>query len=315
MQKNKKPKYNLTSSPIYKLANPKKLAELLLWNLKDLENLANRNDNYECWKEGERDIQHPKQQLKLIHERIMKLLSRIETPDYLHSAVQGKSYITNAKAHIGTTLQYKLDIKKFYPSTKFWHIYQFLHDDMKCPKDVATLLCKLITFKPKNGEAHLPTGSPASPILAYFSHMRMFDKIQNLAGSRGVNMTCYVDDITFSGEKMPKSLISNCMNVISDRKLEYHTKPEKLKFYGPSHAAIATGCAISKDCILLPFKRHEKIKTAREAFFEATDINMQKSSINSLLGMLSEATQIDPRFHFLKQQILERKRYLEKIQG
>jgi hypothetical protein len=312
MQKNKKPKYNLTSSPIYKLANPKKLAELLSWNLKDLENLANRNDNYECWKEGERDIQHPKQQLKLIHKRIMKLLSRIETPDYLHSAVQGKSYITNATAHIGTTLQYKRDIKKFYPSTKFWHIYQFLHDDMKCPKDVATLLCKLITFKPKNGEAHLPTGSPASPILAYFSHMRMFDKIHSLASSCGVNMTCYVDDITFSGEKMPKSLISACMKAISNRQLEYHTKREKLKFYGHSRVAIITGWAVSKSGILLPFKRHEKIKTAHDNFF-ATDAITQKANVNSLFGMVSEASQIDTRFNLPKQHIFERKRYLEKI--
>ena len=44
---------------------------------------------------------------------------------------------------------------------------------MKCRRDVAGLLADMLTF-----EAHLPTGSAASPIIAFYAFKPMFDEIE-----------------------------------------------------------------------------------------------------------------------------------------
>jgi len=308
----KKSKYEIQKSPLYKLSSPKKLSELLGFELKELEKISRESNNYECWKEKEsgRYIEHPKPVLESIHIKLGKYLSRIKTPDYLHSSVEGRSYITNAKAHTSGIFHQKLDIKKFYPSTKFWHVYQFFIDDMKCPKDVATMLTRLLT-KATNADSHLATGSPASPILAYFSHKKMFDKIHDVAQEYGITMTCYVDDITFSGNYMPKTLINRCMAIIASRKLEYHTKKDKLKFYGPARDPIITGCAISEGKVTLPYKRYRRIHDDCKIFFNSTDAE-KKKQIDIIYGKVSEASQLEKSFIPLERYLLQQKRYLKK---
>jgi len=104
-----------------------------------------------------RQIQEPKRRLQQVHKRISRLLTRVSVPQYLHSAVRGKSYISNAAAHDPAASTIKIDIKKFYPSVPRVAIYAFFHKTMKCRADVAGLLADLLTYK-----AHLPTGSSAS---------------------------------------------------------------------------------------------------------------------------------------------------------
>jgi len=55
-----------------------------------------------------RPVQMPCRELYPVHVRIFKLFRRVELPDYLHSGMQGRSYITNAKAHLGTKKTYTL---------------------------------------------------------------------------------------------------------------------------------------------------------------------------------------------------------------
>ncbi|NLH82456.1 MAG: hypothetical protein GX458_16655, partial [Phyllobacteriaceae bacterium] len=61
----------------------------------DLERLSRDAGNFKLFsiRQGgkERSVQEPKRDLQKIHSRIHKLLSRVEVPEYLHSAVKGKS--------------------------------------------------------------------------------------------------------------------------------------------------------------------------------------------------------------------------------
>src|SRR3546814_19036470 len=60
-----------------------------------------------------------------------------------------------------------LDIKKFFPNTPRVRVIASFQSIMGCRADVAGILGDLCTF-----EGHLPTGSPLSPILAYYSYHR-----------------------------------------------------------------------------------------------------------------------------------------------
>ena len=97
--------YPLNQSPLYKLSTKNKLADLLHLTPKQLVAVVrNTASLYRLDNIDGRQIEDPKHQLKGIHTRLQKLLSRIKTPDYLHSGVKGLSYISNAMAHVGCVL-------------------------------------------------------------------------------------------------------------------------------------------------------------------------------------------------------------------
>lgn len=63
-----------------------------------------------------RQIEHPILELRLIQKKLVRLLDRIQPPDYLHSGFRGRSYITNALQHDCTVPIAKIDIKSFFPA-------------------------------------------------------------------------------------------------------------------------------------------------------------------------------------------------------
>jgi RNA-directed DNA polymerase len=104
----------LKGSALFRLTSPRRLAEILLVPRSTLERLVNWGGaNYLVRpdRKSGRIIEEPKARLKLIHQRFGRLLAQIETPDYLHSGVKGRSYITNANAHTADKPCIKLDIK------------------------------------------------------------------------------------------------------------------------------------------------------------------------------------------------------------
>lgn len=157
-------------------------------DLKALLSLSEDENNYRMFtiqKNGkDREVQVPKPILEQVHKRLFKLLQRIETPEYLHSGIKKKSHITNAKAHEESSALVKLDIKKYYPSTKRESVYQFFTACLFCSADVSKVITDLACV---NG--HIPTGSPLSQILAFFSSLPMFDKIGELSANNQITFT------------------------------------------------------------------------------------------------------------------------------
>ena len=189
--------YPRNQSRLYKITSPSKLADLLKINKDELESLArNSNDNYGRWvdKTSGRAIQRPKTKLGKTHVRIGTLLARIETPYFLHSAVRGRSYISNAEQHVHDQPTVKADIRAFYQSARAQAVFHFFHNRMHCARDVSGMLTQLLTV-----DGHLATGSSASPILSYYAYEDMFGEIENLAIRNECIMTCYVDDMVFTG--------------------------------------------------------------------------------------------------------------------
>ena len=121
--------YDLNQSPLYKLTTKRKLAALFNISTKELLTLASREDNYRVFQINRssgkpRTVEVPKPHLERVHHRLFLLLSRITPPQFLHSGVKGRSYITNAEVNIGAHRLVKLDIKKMKNMLKILRIFK-----------------------------------------------------------------------------------------------------------------------------------------------------------------------------------------------
>ncbi len=220
-----------------------------------------------------RQIQEPKRRLQWIHGKIHALLSRVEVPEYLHSAVRGRSYISNAAAHDPSMPMIKIDVKKFFASVPRVAIFNFFAGPMKCRRDVAGLLADMLTF-----DAHLPTGSAASPIIAFYAFKPMFDEIEQFALAHGLKMTCYVDDMALSGPRANKAALFEVRKIIARHGLKSH----KAHVFAATQPKVVTGVCNTPAGPRVPNKLHLKIKTGFEIYPAATTADARKEALASL---------------------------------
>jgi hypothetical protein len=146
-------------------------------------------------------------------------------------------------------------------------------------------LANLLTF-----DRHLATGSSASPILSYYAYKDMFDEVAALAARWGAVMTCYVDDIAISGNRVTPSVLHEARKIISRHGLKGH----KAKFFSASRTKIITGVALVNGVPKLPNRRHQKISELFERLHSASSPPEKERITVHLLSRLHEAAQIDP---------------------
>lgn len=272
---------------LYGIRSPHALAIRLGWDLEKLRKLA-ENGGYSVYPHAKtgRMIQEPGRALQSLHRQFHNYLARIEVPDYLHSAVRGRSYLTNARAHIGDRSLIKIDVAKFYQSVPQYKVMHFFRDVMKCSGDVAGLLANLICFNKK-----LATGSAVSPIISYYTYKGMFDGLDELAKSYGLVMSCYVDDITMSGQNANSEVLHEARTIIFQNGLRAH----KDRRFSPDFAKTVTGIIVRNDGISLPFCRWQKIKQHEKTVIACENLNEKCDLLRKLVSRLYEAAQIEPQ--------------------
>jgi len=296
--------YPRNQSIFYKITSPQMLADRLRVTLEELNELCAATDNYKRWtdKKTGRPIQEPKPKLDKVHKRVALLLAKIEAPDYLHSAIRGRSYITNASGHSVDAGCVKIDVRKFYPSVRSQAVHHFFLDRMLCSGDVAGILTKLLTV-----DGHLPTGSSSSPILSFFAYEDMFDALAKLAASKGCVMTVYVDDVVFTGIGATRGLLYTARKIFSSYRLHGH----KTKVFRPGQPRIITGVAVTKEGMKLPNKRQKGI-AEDFAVFDALPNGREKLMIaRRLTGRLFEASQVDPSWRSKAEMVAAQRDALE----
>lgn len=284
-------RYPLDQSPLFRLKSRRRLAqEVFNLDLPRLEKLASNGDtNFLVFNVGQggkkRQVETPKVILERIHRRLFALLERIEKPDYLHSGVKGRSYITNAKAHVGVVPLVKLDLKKFYPSVSSARVYRFFHDSMQCSPDVAGLLTKLTTHS-----GHVPTGSCVSQLLAFFAAKPLFDALHQLSVDHSVRDGVYVDDMTYSGIAATPSFLWQVKQVVHAHGFEYH----KDRSYRADSQKLVTGVMIDGDRVaVLPSKEFDLWRQVMA--LGDGDVKERTAAVESLIGSVVAAGQIEAR--------------------
>ena len=277
--------YPIDQCRLYATKSPTDLAVRLGASVDTLQELAKDKGNYKIYlTDKKRKIEEPKPKLQRTHARLHAFLSRIVTPDYLHSGIKGRSYLSNAQAHANGEALIKIDVKKFFPSVPRVAIYNFFFRHMRCAGDVAGLLANILTI-----DGHLPTGSSASTIMSYYAFKEMFDEIESLVAQNGLTMTNYVDDLTISGEAATRKLQHEIRKIIGRHGLKTH----KVKYFAARRPKVVTGVVVVGTQVRLPHRRHLLIKQSYQNFLAAPTAEEKLYVLKSLISRVHEAAQID----------------------
>jgi len=284
--------YSFQDSALYRISTKKRLAETLFSSLHDLKRLSTDN-NYNCFVDTRtlkpREIEHPLYELDKVHTRIASLLCRIKQPNYVHSGIKSRSHVTNAQEHIGRHKVLATDLQSFFQSTSKDMVFRFFHKIMGNPPDVAEILARLCTCK-----NHIPTGSRISMPLALFANKPMFDSLNKVATCRGIKMTVFVDDITFSGKNINSTFKHLIKNIIADHGHRLHQK--KTKLYRHNEIKIITGVAVSETGTLVSNKHHRLIHQDMVQWLAIKGTYNIESLNKRLLGRIGSQSAIDSRF-------------------
>lgn len=293
------------SSALFRLTSPRRLAEILLVPRATLERLVELGDaNYLVRPDRStgRTIEEPKPDLKIVQKRFARLLAQIETPDYLHSGVKGRSYITNASCHIAGLSCIKLDIRKFFPSSSSHYVQLFFEEVLEYPPDVASRAKRLLTY---NG--HLPTGGNASTILSFWAYKPMFDEIEALAKEHGCAFTLYVDDMSLTGVFANRKCQQAARKIVA----RYGLRAHKAKAFSPGQPRVLTGIANTRRGREVPHRRARSIARLEQEEAAASTANEKLKVLPGLIGKLSEASIVDPSWMARKEAAVQRRRKLK----
>ncbi|MBL4911448.1 MAG: RNA-directed DNA polymerase [Alteromonadaceae bacterium] len=287
--------YEISDSPLYKLTTKRKLAALLLLEPVTLNALIKNTDNYNVFEQvnsngKKRIIEHPNLELDKVHTRIASLLCRIKIPDFVHSGRAKHSHITNARIHIGHHKVLTTDIRSFFPSTSRTHLFNFFNRKMKCSSDVSDILSKICTYN-----EHLPTGSRISMPLALWANIGMFLELEKIAVKHDIKMSVYVDDITFSGDKLNKLFISTIKRIVERHGHIIH--PVKTVLYAKDDAKVITGVILKDGKQFVKNEQHRNVYQDIEQWKILKDTPYMPETLkNRLLGRLNSLSAIEPKF-------------------
>jgi len=286
--------YATDHSPLYELSSHKRMCVLLKCTMADLSVIRRdkgamysrfeTKDRYQsslpALLHKSRPVQAPQAVLAKVQARLMELLSRIELPPYLHSARRNCSYKTNAAEHVFGHSVAKIDVKKFYESTRASYIFRYYRDVLKCTPDIAHRLTEITCL-----EKRLPTGSPLSPIMSFLAYREMFDELYKLAGDMGLKMTVYVDDVVVSGPGKASGFIEPAKGIIGTFGLRAH----KFSVIAAGAPIVITGVHQDARGSTVPSGRHRKIRALKEEYKNATSDERRVTYLKALVGQYREA--------------------------
>ena len=302
--------YPIDRSPLYRLSNKKKLADLLGLPknyFRTVHKYKYSEFNQDKPDGSKRKINNPEDKLKKIQKKLFKLLNRIEKPDWVISGKKGKSYVDNAKMHQLNDNVCTIDIEKFYDSTKEIYVYNFFKNTLNQETNIATILTNLVTY-----EGRIPTGTPTSQIIAFLSYKDVFIKIYELCKKQNITFSLYVDDITLSSSYIINKNIKYKINTLLNLK-QLNIKRSKTKFFSKKANKSVTGIIIdtNKNIKLENWKRKEII----DLYKECTNPNTYSiEKLVKLNGKINDANQVEksifPTFStYLKKHKHEIKKY------
>ncbi len=277
--------YAPTSSPFFRLGTRRDLARLLRINMKKLNELSSRKKLYKHFpiskkNGGQRLVDDPRADLKKVQRRIAQLLSRITPPEFLFCPVKGRSYVANAAVHRDSRVVHSLDVKTYFPSTPSRRVYAFFQTFMQCTPDVAAVLAKIACC-----EGHLPTGSPLSPIMAYYAHQDTWCEAAALARAHQCKITIWIDDVTLSGDRVPIGLVWQIKKIMHRGGLRYHKEKRAVE-----RRVEVTGVVIRAGELLVPNRQKVKLRDAKkQAHAQPTDIKV----LGKVAGLRGQLRQIE----------------------
>lgn len=288
---------DFSTSNLYGIKDIKTLEKILCANTYSFRDSDKTFEWYRCRivNDGERLIEAPVRRLKEVQSRILCCLQTLALPPFYYSCA-GQSNVQAAAVHrYSSTVIVKADIRKFYPFTSRDKVYKFWKHDMQMSSAVANRITNITTisipsdsvvkgFLDSNNIStlnHLPTGSPSSQLLAFLVNLNMFEQIEHLVKTEYEGqLSVYVDDITVSGCKNPKQVVTRIRRILFS--YGYRMADNKSRIVRNRKGVEILGVFISKDKKLgCPNRINEKILASRDNELSKRGVRQYQRSINA----------------------------------
>ncbi len=170
---------------------------------------------------GRRLIEAPKARLKHAQRQILRgVLDPVPLSGAATGFARGSSPRAHAARHAGKRWVLKMDLADFFAHVGSGRV-RAIFETLGYPLAVRRLLVGLCTTRPPaellngadaveralHGRRRLPQGAPTSPALANLAAAPLDHRLWNLAASLGLTYSRYADDLAFSGERIPDTII------------------------------------------------------------------------------------------------------------
>lgn len=274
------------------LQTPADLAEFLQVPLGELAWLANRclsNNRPESlggwhytpkWipksSGGFRLLEIPKPKLKNVQQSILEnILNLIPPHRSAHGFVRGRSAVTNADAHVGAGVIYKIDLENFYGTVKLSRVVAIFRT-IGFSREVAMWLAYLTTSLPPHelrqpsgsgayradwATRHLPQGAATSPALANLSAYSLDIRIAGLAKKYGAVYTRYADDLTISGPrsfaKALRQFIPLCEQIVGNERFRVNKAKRRVL---RSHQRLTVTGIVVNEHVNMSRREYDRLK-------------------------------------------------------
>lgn len=155
--------------------------------------------------------------------------------------------------------------------------------------DVTAVLVHVVTLG-----GCLPQGSPCSPILAYYSNSHIWLAVEKLVRAKGCKLSLYADDITISGDVVPKALIWEIKKLIFSNGLRLKDAKEVSLINAP---ADITGVIVKDGATHLPNRQLKRLAELKQQRALIRNPKVRERIENQIAGRISQRKQVEnPKF-------------------
>ena len=209
---------------------------------------------------GVRQLEIPVDSLKIIQKCINNvILNKFKMSNEANAYIKKRSIVTNAIPHVGAKTIIKIDIKDFFPSITFQHVYgQFKY--FGYGDNVSKYLALLCV----DGNLKLPQGAPTSPTISNLISVFMDSRISGFCKINNYSYTRYADDITISSKtKLQKNIIYSIKNFIKFifGKFGFTLNESKFKYFYNGSKLQVTGIVVNNK-LSVPKEKIREIENA-----------------------------------------------------
>ena len=189
---------------------------------------------------GVRTLSVPDPLLKAIQRRITQvLLVHMPVSSYVTAYRYGGSTCRNAAPHVRQPVVLKLDIQHFFDSI----LYSSVKERAFPQKIYAEPLRVLLSMLCYHGQS-LPQGAPSSPAITNILLSDFDQEVGAWCAGRQIRYTRYCDDMTFSGQFTPETVIAFVQDRL--RPLGLFLNGKKTQVLSSGQRQVVTGLVVNE---------------------------------------------------------------------
>ncbi len=254
---------------------------------------------------GFRKLSVPDDILKLIQKSITeKLILPVGISKYAKAYYPSCSISKNAKPHINKKIVLNLDIFKFFDSISYITVKDKVFPSIVYAEPLRILLAILCYYH--NG---LPQGAPSSPAISNVIMYEFDELVGKWCESQGIAYTRYCDDMTFSGDFNPSTVISFVRSEL--KKQGFLLNEQKTKIQRDGKRKSVTGVVVNEK-LSVPVEYRRRLrqelyyigKFGVQEHIKKANIEISPNEyIQHLLGQINYVLGINPKDeYFLRRQ-------------